>query len=100
MGRLLDDYLADEPANSDEILALVRIAIRVYDHELGERDSARVLDATLALIPPLEETFRQQKNLLAVLLGRTPESFDTKTGDFELQRGLDVLGYGGDSPAP
>ena len=41
LGRLLDDYLAGEPANSDEILALVRIAIRVYDHELGERDSAR-----------------------------------------------------------
>ena len=26
-----------------------------------------------------------------------PESFDTKTGDFELTRALDVLGYGGDA---
>jgi carboxyl-terminal processing protease len=26
-----------------------------------------------------------------------PESFDTKTGDFELQRALDVLGYGGNA---
>jgi tetratricopeptide (TPR) repeat protein len=41
LGRLLDDYLDNEPANSDEVLALVRIAIRVYDLELGERDSAR-----------------------------------------------------------
>jgi NodT family efflux transporter outer membrane factor (OMF) lipoprotein len=38
-----------------------------------------VLDTQKASIPPLEETFRQQKNLLAVLLGRTPESFDTKS---------------------
>jgi tetratricopeptide (TPR) repeat protein len=41
LGRLLDDYLDNEPANSDDVLALVRIAIRVYDHELGEHDSAR-----------------------------------------------------------
>ena len=41
LGRLLDDYLDNEPANSDEVLALVRIAIRVYDQELGEHDSAR-----------------------------------------------------------
>ncbi len=37
-----------------------------------------VLDTQKAAIPPLEETFRQQKNLLAVLVGRAPESFDTK----------------------
>jgi tetratricopeptide (TPR) repeat protein len=41
LGRLLDEYLDNELANSDEVLALVRIAIRVYDLELGERDSAR-----------------------------------------------------------
>ena len=41
LGRLLDDYLDNEMGNSDEVLALVRIAIRVYDHQLGERDSAR-----------------------------------------------------------
>ncbi len=41
LGRLLDDYLNDELANSDEVLALVRIAIRVYDLELGDRESAR-----------------------------------------------------------
>jgi outer membrane protein, multidrug efflux system len=34
-----------------------------------------VLDGQLATIPPLEETLRQQRNLLAVLLGQTPESF-------------------------
>ncbi len=37
-----------------------------------------VLDTQKASIPPLETTLRQQKNLLAVLLGRDPESFDTK----------------------
>jgi tetratricopeptide (TPR) repeat protein len=41
LGRLLDEYLDNELANSDEVLALVRIAIRVYDHELGDRDAAR-----------------------------------------------------------
>ena len=41
LGRLLDEYLDNELANSDEVLALVRIAIRVYDLELGDHDSAR-----------------------------------------------------------
>ena len=36
-----------------------------------------VLDTQLASIPPLEQTLRQQRNLLAVLLGKTPESFST-----------------------
>ena len=36
-----------------------------------------VLDNQLASIPPLEQTLAQQRNLLAVLLGRTPESFTT-----------------------
>jgi tetratricopeptide (TPR) repeat protein len=41
LGRLLDEYLDDELGNSDEVLALVRIAIRVYDHELNDHDTAR-----------------------------------------------------------
>jgi golgin subfamily B member 1 len=41
LGRLLDEYLDNETANSDEVLALVRIAIQVYDHELSDRDAAR-----------------------------------------------------------
>jgi tetratricopeptide (TPR) repeat protein len=41
LGRLLDEYLDNESANSDEVLALVRMAIRVYDQELDDRDSAR-----------------------------------------------------------
>ena len=41
LGRLLDDYLDNEPSNSDEVLALLKIAIRVYDQELGDHDSAR-----------------------------------------------------------
>jgi outer membrane protein, multidrug efflux system len=34
-----------------------------------------VYDTQLAMIPPLQQTLAQQINLLAVLLGRTPESF-------------------------
>src|ERR1017187_3363992 len=41
LGRLLDDYLDNELANSDDVLSLVRIAIRVYDLELGDNDRAR-----------------------------------------------------------
>jgi tetratricopeptide (TPR) repeat protein len=41
LGRLLGEYLDNESANSDDVLALVRIAIRVYDQELGDHDSAR-----------------------------------------------------------
>ena len=41
MGRLLDEYLEGELANTDEVLALVRTAFRVYDLELGDRDKAR-----------------------------------------------------------
>lgn len=39
-----------------------------------------VLAVQRAAIPPLEQTLRQTKNLLAVLLGRTPESVDVKGG--------------------
>ncbi|MBN2574752.1 MAG: tetratricopeptide repeat protein [Deltaproteobacteria bacterium] len=41
LGRLLDQYLDEEAGNSDEVLAVVRIAIRVYDQELGDHDNAR-----------------------------------------------------------
>jgi tetratricopeptide (TPR) repeat protein len=41
LGRLLDEHLDNELANTNEVLNLVRIAIRVYDHELGDRDAAR-----------------------------------------------------------
>jgi len=41
LGRLLDEHLDDEPGTSDEVLSLVRIAIRVYDQELGDHDNAR-----------------------------------------------------------
>lgn len=37
-----------------------------------------VLDAQLEMIPPLEQTLAQQRNLLAVVLGRAPERFATQ----------------------
>jgi NodT family efflux transporter outer membrane factor (OMF) lipoprotein len=69
----------------------VRIATEVYKAikarlDVGTAtvlDTAQqetVLDNQKASIPPLEETLRQQRNLLAVLLGRTPESFKLKGG--------------------
>jgi tetratricopeptide (TPR) repeat protein len=41
VGKLLDEFLDNELSNPDEVLALVRMAIRVYDHELGDREAAR-----------------------------------------------------------
>ena len=40
VGKLLDEFLDDELSNPDEVLALVRMAIRVYDQELGDREAA------------------------------------------------------------
>jgi NodT family efflux transporter outer membrane factor (OMF) lipoprotein len=39
-----------------------------------------VLAQQRAAIPPLEQTLRQQKNLLSVLVGETPEALDLKGG--------------------
>jgi len=41
VGKLLDEFLDNELSNSDQVLALVRVAIRVYDQELGDREAAR-----------------------------------------------------------
>ncbi|HJX53704.1 MAG TPA: hypothetical protein VJ801_13135 [Polyangia bacterium] len=41
VGKLLDEFLDDEMSNPDEVLALVRTAIRVYDQELGDHEAAR-----------------------------------------------------------
>jgi len=41
VGKLLDEFLENEMSNPDEVLALVRVAIRVYDQELGDREIAR-----------------------------------------------------------
>jgi len=41
LGRLLDEYLDNELSNTNEVLALVRIAIRIYDLELDDKDAAR-----------------------------------------------------------
>jgi outer membrane protein, multidrug efflux system len=45
----------------------------VFDVALQET----VVDTQLATIPALEQTLRQERNLLAVLLGQTPESLRT-----------------------
>jgi len=41
VGKLLDTFLENELSNSDDVLALVRMAIRVYDQELDDREAAR-----------------------------------------------------------
>jgi outer membrane protein, multidrug efflux system len=45
-----------------------------------------VLDTQLASIPPLEQTLAQQRNLLAVLLGRTPQTFSTQGASLKTLR--------------
>ncbi len=66
----------------------VKVADKVFQAIKGRVDVgvATVLDLAQqetvlanqrALIPPLRQTLRQQRNLLAVLLGRQPESFMT-----------------------
>ena len=64
---------------SDEVYRAIKMRLEVGTATvLDTSQQETVLDTQKASIPPLEETFRQQKNLLAVLLGRAPESFDTK----------------------
>jgi len=64
---------------ADEVFKAIKMRLEVGTATvLDTSQQETVLDTQKASIPPLEETFRQQKNLLAVLLGRTPESFDTK----------------------
>ncbi len=69
----------------------VAIASRVYDAVKARLDAgtATVLDTSQqetvlaqqrASIPPLEQTLRQTRNTLAVLLGETPESMSVRGG--------------------
>ena len=64
---------------ADEVYKAIKMRLEVGTATvLDTSQQLTVLDTQRASIPPLEETLRQQKNLLAVLLGRAPESFDTK----------------------
>ncbi len=69
----------------------VKIAQTVYDAIKARLDvgTATILDVSQqesvlaqarASIPPLEQTLRQTRNILAVLLGETPESMSVKGG--------------------
>ncbi len=67
LGKLLTEFLDNELSNSDEVLALVRVAIRVYDQELGNREVAgklyrRMLEAqpgNRAAAEPFEEALER-----------------------------------------
>ncbi len=64
---------------ADEVYKAIKMRLEVGTATvLDTSQQETVLDTEKALIPPLEQTLRQQKNLLAVLLARAPESFDTK----------------------
>lgn len=41
LGRILDEYLADEPSNTDDVLEIVRLAAMIHDERLGDRAAAR-----------------------------------------------------------
>jgi NodT family efflux transporter outer membrane factor (OMF) lipoprotein len=63
--------------------ALAAIKVRLDSGAATMFDYAQqhtVYNLQQGAIPPLEESLRQSKNLLAVLLGRTPESVDVKGG--------------------
>ena len=75
----------------------VKIASTVYDAikarlsvgtatVLDTSQQEAVLATQRASIPPLEQTLRQTRNTLAVLLGRTPESTDIKGGSLTALR--------------
>jgi outer membrane protein, multidrug efflux system len=52
--------------------------------DLAQQES--VLNTQRAAVPPLEQTLRQTKNNLAVLIGETPESVEIKGGSLERLR--------------
>ncbi len=63
--------------------ALAAIKVRLDSGTATMFDYAQqqtVYNLQRGAIPPLEQSLRQTKNLLAVLLGRTPESLDVKGG--------------------
>jgi len=53
---------------------------------LDTSQQGQVLAEVRATIPPLEQTLKQTKNQLAVLVGRTPESIDVKGGSLKALR--------------
>ncbi len=76
--------------NAQDQLRIVNENVRIAGHVLTALRARRevglatvldvaqqetVYDTQLAMIPPLQQTLAQQSNLLAVLLGQTPESF-------------------------
>ena len=90
IGSVLNIYFT--VLNAQDLLRIahenVRIATEVLDAIKFRRDvgTATVFDVSLqetvvdtqrANVPVLEQTLRQQRNLLAVLLGQTPESLHT-----------------------
>jgi multidrug efflux system outer membrane protein len=68
-------------ATADTVLRGIKKKLEVgIGTALDESQQASVLAAQRALVPPLEQTLRQTKNTLAVLMGETPESVDIKGG--------------------
>lgn len=61
------------------VLAAIKARLDVgVANALDYSQQEAVLAVQRATIPPFEQSLRQSKNTLAVLLGRTPESFDLK----------------------
>ena len=103
IGSVLNIYFT--VLNAQDLLRIahenVRIATEVLDAIKFRRDvgTATVFDVSLqetvvdtqrANIPALEQLLRQQRNLLAVLLGQTPESLHTTGSTLKTLRFPDV----------
>jgi NodT family efflux transporter outer membrane factor (OMF) lipoprotein len=80
--RTLEERLRVAAANVESQKEGLRIATSQFNAgATGERDmqqAATQLAQTEAQIPPLEESLRQAKNALAVLLGETPDKVDRR----------------------
>jgi NodT family efflux transporter outer membrane factor (OMF) lipoprotein len=66
--------------DANQILVLIRQQFTqgiVSDINLAQQEA--LVEMVQASIPPLEETLRQNTAALAVLVGKTPESFNTRT---------------------
>ena len=71
-------------ATAEKVLAAIKGRVEVGTAtSLDEAQQATIVAQQRANVPPLEQTELQTRNILAVLLGRTPESTHLKGGSLE-----------------
>jgi multidrug efflux system outer membrane protein len=72
---------------ASDVLSAIRQRVQVGTATaLDEAQQETVLATQRASIPPLEQTVQQSRNLIAVLVGRTPEAFVLRGGSLDRMR--------------